>query len=204
MEGAAGVTVRPLIKMTGEGGFNEVLLDGVHIPDALRIDEIGTGWTVAMTTLLHERGAAEAAGGNTRPTQLTSRLIAHARQVERDGVCAALDPVTRDRIMKLVIRAHGIQENARRAAVPALCDHPLRLPLQGKVLATELEQEVAKVGTELAGARGQLGALDGDAPDHGHWPFAYMNSYGFTIAAGTSEIQRNILGERVLGLEKSK
>jgi alkylation response protein AidB-like acyl-CoA dehydrogenase len=204
IEGAAGVTVRPLIKMTGEGGFNEVILDGVQIPDSLRIDEIGAGWTVAMTTLLHERGAGEGAGGNTRPTQLTDRLIAHARRVDRDGVCAAVDPVTRDQIMKLVIRAHGVHESARRAAVPALCDHPLRLPLQSKVLATELEQEVAKLGTQLAGARGQLGALDGDAPDQGHWPFAYMNSYGFTIAAGTSEIQRNILGERVLGLEKSK
>jgi alkylation response protein AidB-like acyl-CoA dehydrogenase len=88
--------------------------------------------------------------------------------------------------------------------VPALCDHPLRIPLQSKVSASELEQDIARLGSELAGARGQLGPLDANAPDGGLWPFAYMDSYGFTIAAGTSEIQRNILGERVLGLEKSK
>jgi alkylation response protein AidB-like acyl-CoA dehydrogenase len=204
VEGAAGVTVRPLLKITGEAGFNEVLLDGVEIPDALRLDQVGAGWTVAMTTLLHERGAAEGAGGSTRATQITDQLIAHARRVDRDGERAAADPVTRDQIMKLVIRAHGIQLNARRAAVPALCDHPFRLPLQSKVLASELEQDVARLGTELAGALGQLAELDERAPEGGHWPLAYMNSYGFTIAAGTSEIQRNILGERVLGLEKSK
>ena len=201
---AAGVTVRPLVKITGEAGFNEVLLDGVEIPDALRLDEVGAGWTVAMTTLLHERGAAEGAGGSTRATQITDQLIAHARKVDRDGQCAAADPVTRDQIMKLVIRAHGIQLNVRRARVSALCVHPLRLPLQSKVLASELEQDVARLGTDLAGAWGQLASLDERAPEQGHWPTAHMNSYGFTIAAGTSEIQRNILGERVLGLEKSK
>ena len=204
VEKTPGVTVRPLVKMTGEAGFNEVLLEGVEIPDALRLDAVGAGWAVTMTTLLHERGAAEGSGGNTRSTQLVDELIEHARRVDRDGEPAARDPVTRDQIMKLVIRAHGVQLNARRAGVSGLCDHPMRLPLQSKVLATELEQDVARLGKELAGALGQLGPLDAGAPAHGHWPFAYMNSYGFTIAAGTSEIQRNIIGERVLGLEKSK
>ena len=204
VEGAAGVTVRPLVKITGEAGFNEVLLEGVTIPDGLRLDRVGNGWTVAMTTLLHERGAAEGAGGGARAPQLIGQLIAHAKRMFRDGDCAADDPVTRDQLMKLAIRAHGIELHARRAGVPALCDHPLRLPLQSKVLASELDQDVARLGTDLAGALGELAALDPRAPEHGHWPLAYMNSYGFTIAAGTSEIQRNILGERVLGLEKSK
>jgi alkylation response protein AidB-like acyl-CoA dehydrogenase len=204
VEGTAGITVRPLVKMTGEPGFNEVLLENVQIPDDLRIDQVGAGWNVAMTTLLHERGAAEGAGGNTRPTQTTDRLIAHARRTFREGQPASDDPVMRDQIMRLVIRAHGVHQNALRAAVPALCDHPLRLPLQSKLLASELEQDVARLGMELSGMAGQLAALDPCAPDEGHWPAAYMNSYGFTIAAGTSEIQRNILGERVLGLEKSK
>jgi alkylation response protein AidB-like acyl-CoA dehydrogenase len=106
--------------------------------------------------------------------------------------------------MKLVIRAHGVELNARRAAVGALCDHPLRLPLQSKLSVSELEQDIARLGSELSGMFGQLGPLDANAPERGFWPFAYMDSYGFTIAAGTSEIQRNILGERVLGLEKSK
>ncbi|HMI94713.1 MAG TPA: acyl-CoA dehydrogenase family protein, partial [Polyangiales bacterium] len=127
-----------------------------------------------------------------------------AKQSQRDGIRAADDAVTREQIMKLVVAAHGVEQNARRALVPELCDHPMRLPLQTKVSKSELEQAVARLGSELAGAAGQLATLDARAPEHGHWPFAYMNSFGFTIAAGASEIQRNILGERVLGLEKSK
>jgi alkylation response protein AidB-like acyl-CoA dehydrogenase len=204
IEGEPGIAVRPLVKMTGEAGFNEVRLEDVRIPDKLRVDRVGGGWSVAMTTLLHERGAAEGTGGSARIAQQVDRLIAHARRMDRDGASAAGDPVTRDEIVKLAIRARGLELNARRAAVPALCDHPLRIPLQSKVSASELEQDIARLGSELAGARGQLGPLDANAPDGGLWPFAYMDSYGFTIAAGTSEIQRNILGERVLGLEKSK
>ena len=204
VEGAAGVTVRPLVKMTGEAGFNEVLLEGVEIPDRLRLDRVGAGWAVAMTTLLHERGAAEGAGGGSRITGHTDQLIRHAKRVHRDGVPAAADPVTRDQLMSLVIRAEGVVQSARRAAVPLLCDHPLRLPLQSKLLVSELTQDITRLAVDLAGPRGQLGALDERAPDGGRWSLGYMESYGFTIAAGTSEIQRNILGERVLGLEKSK
>ena len=76
--------------------------------------------------------------------------------------------------------------------------------MQTKVSFTEFDQEVDRLGCDLAGALGQLYKLDEHAPDEGHWPLSYMNSYGMTIAAGTSEIQRNILGERVLGMEKSK
>jgi alkylation response protein AidB-like acyl-CoA dehydrogenase len=201
---AAGVTVRPLVKMTGEAGFNEVLLEDVEIRDDLRLDAVGAGWTVAMTTLLHERGAAEGAEGSARMTAHADQLIAHARRVHRDGASAASDPVTRDQIMSLVVRAHGIALGARRAAVPLLCDDPMRLPLQSKLLVSELTQDVARLAGDLAGPLGQLGVLDPRAPDGGRWPLADMDSYGFTIAAGTSEIQRNILGERVLGLEKSK
>ena len=80
----------------------------------------------------------------------------------------------------------------------------MRLPLQGKVVMTELMQDAAEVGLEITGAHGSLYVQDERAPDGGEWPLAYLNSYGMTIAAGTSEIQRNILGERVLGMAKSK
>jgi alkylation response protein AidB-like acyl-CoA dehydrogenase len=205
VEGAPGVLVRPLVKLTGEAGFSEVLLDGVPIPDTWRVGDVGAGWRVAMTTLLYERGAAENGGGAAaRIAALVGRLIAHATRMQRDGMLAAHDPVTRDRLVELAIRARSIETGAQRARVAALCDHPFRLPLQGKVAITELEQAICELGTTLAGPFGQLAPLDPSAPEHGHWPFAYLDSYGFTIAAGTSEIQRNILGERVLGLEKSK
>jgi len=204
IEGAEGVTVRPLVKITGESGFNEVLFEDVKIPDSLRLDDVGKGWTVAMTTLLHERGAAETANAGVRLTSHTDRLIELAKQVERGGTLAANDPVTRDQIMQLVITAEALQVSGLRARVPALCDHPMRIPLQGKVSVSELEQDVGRLGCDLAGPFGQLYKLDERAPDEAHFPHLYMNSYGFTIAAGTSEIQRNILGERVLGLPKTK
>jgi alkylation response protein AidB-like acyl-CoA dehydrogenase len=203
--GHPGVTVRPLIKMTGESGFNEVLFEDAEVPDSMRLDDVGKGWTVAMTTLTYERGAAESAGGGGGSLHDgIRRLVELARHSWRDGVRAADDPVTRDAIVQQAIVTEGLMQNARRARVPALNDAPMRLPLQQKVLMTELQQSTARLGVDIAGAHSTLYKLDPHAPDAGHWPLAYMGSYGGTIAAGTNEIQRNILGERVLGLPKTK
>ncbi len=204
-----GVTVRPLIKMTGETGFNEVLFDDVVVSDRYRLDEVGKGWTVAMTTLAHERGAGPlvtpAAGGMSMEedsavsTGSVSSLIDLARRQPRAGKTAA-----RDALMRLLIRQEATRQNGRRAAVPALTDHPMRIPLQGKLVSTEFNQDLAELAYQIEGAFSTLHVDDPAAPDGGQWPLAYMNSFGVTIAAGTSEIQRNILGERVLGLAKSK
>jgi alkylation response protein AidB-like acyl-CoA dehydrogenase len=205
IEGHPGVTVRPLIKMTGERGFNEVIFQDARVDDALRLDAVGKGWTVAMTTLTYERGAAEGAGGGGGDrTSPIERLIALARQSWRGGRPASDDPVTRDKIVQRAIVHEGMIQNLRRMRVPALCDHPMRIPLQMKLSGSEYAQHNARLGVEIAGARSTLYTLDADAPDAGQWPLAYMDSYGHTIAAGTNEVQRNILGERVLGLPKSK
>lgn len=206
-----GVTVRPLIKITGETGFNEVIFEDLEVDDSYRLDELGKGWQVAMTTLLHERGAGElqtprAGGmksGSTHNTNSRS-LIELARNTRRGGGRAADDPVLRDRIMRAVIREKAFEQTQRRSRNQALLDHPMRLPLQNKLLASELAQEVADTALAVAGAAGSLYLADGNAPNGGQWPMAYMNSFGMTIAAGTSEVQRNILGERVLGMSKSK
>ncbi len=204
--GHPGVTVRPLVKMTGETGFNEVFFEDVRVPDANRLDDVGKGWSVAMTTLTAERGAAEGAGsgGGGGGGGAVQNLIELARSTWRNGVLAADDPVTRDAIVQCAIVGEGLRQNARRSRVPALCDHPMRLPLQQKVTASEFAQDAARLGVEIAGAHSTLYKRDPRAPKAGHWPLAYLNSYGNTIAAGTNEIQRNILGERVLGLPKSK
>jgi alkylation response protein AidB-like acyl-CoA dehydrogenase len=94
--------------------------------------------------------------------------------------------------------------NARRARVPALNENPLRLALQWKLLMSEFAQDLAQLALDIEGAAGSLYLADANAPAGGRWPLAWMNSFGMTIAAGTSEVQRNILGERVLGLAKSK
>jgi alkylation response protein AidB-like acyl-CoA dehydrogenase len=206
-----GVTVRPLIKITGETGFNEVIFDNLEVDDSFRLDELGKGWQVAMTTLLHERGAGElqtprAGGMKSKATHATNtaNLIELARNTLRNGRPAAEDPLIRDRIMQMTIREHGLAQNQRRARVGALQDHPLRLQLQNKLLASEISQDTAAIAVEVEGASASLYLGDENAPAGGQWPMAYMNSYGMTIAAGTSEVQRNILGERVLGMAKSK
>jgi alkylation response protein AidB-like acyl-CoA dehydrogenase len=206
IQGAAGVTVKPLIKMTGETGFNEVLFEDLHVPDSLRLDEVGKGWTVAMTTLLYERGAAESAGtgGGESVDDRIRALIDLAKGTRRGGQSAWESPVIRDRAMKLQIRVEALKQLGRRARVEPLTDHPMRLPLQSKLLMTEIAQDIAAAALEIEGMGSSLYLNDPHAPDGGRWPLRYMNSYGMTIAAGTSEIQRNILGERVLGLAKSK
>jgi alkylation response protein AidB-like acyl-CoA dehydrogenase len=192
-----GVTVRPLIKITGETGFNEVFFEDVVVPDTLRVDEIGKGWTVAMTTLTFERGAAEGAGsgGGTSIDDQVASLVALAKTMGRWN-----DPVVRDKVMEVAVRAEGLRQSTRRARVATLIENPMRIPLQQKVTLTELVQDIAKLACEIEGAHSTLYLHDPTAPDDGHWPLAYLNSYGMTIAAGSNEIQRNILAKQVLGL----
>ena len=204
--GARGVTVRPLVKLTGETGFNEVLFEDLEIGDDLRVDAVGKGWTVAMTTLLHERGAADDAGrsGGPSPDAQLERLVRLAKRMKRDGVAAWDDEALRDRIVRLAIRSAGLRLSAKRARVEALVDHPMRLPLQSKLVLTELLQDLASTALEVEGMHAGLYLGDERAPDGAEWTLGYMNSFTGTIAGGSNEIQRNILGERVLGLPKSK
>ena len=108
---AKGVTVRPLVKITGETGFNEVLFEDVVIPDSLRLDEVGKGWTVAMTTLTYERGAAEGAGsgGGMSLEERVQELIALASARARNGGSAWDDAVVRDKVVQIAIRAEGLK-----------------------------------------------------------------------------------------------
>jgi hypothetical protein len=131
-------------------------------------------------------------------------LIDLAKQSHRNGGTAADDPVIRDRIMKEIIREEGFRQSRRRSRVQGLIDDPMRIPLQHKLRQSEIAQDMAQLATEIEGAASSLYIADPKAPANARWPLAHMNSYGFTIAAGTSEVQRNILGERVLNLPKSK
>ncbi|MEH6556260.1 MAG: acyl-CoA dehydrogenase family protein [Oceanicoccus sp.] len=209
-----GVTVRPLIKLTGETGFNEVLFEDFEVDDRYRLDEIGNGWAVAMTTLAHERGAGplvtpssggmSVEEGESLSTNNAMSLVDLAKKQKRRGKTAADDGVIRDEIMQLMIRREAMVQNGRRTGVSSLVDHPARIALQGKLVATELNQDMAELAYHIEGMASSLYVNDDSAPAGGQWPLAYMNSFGVTIAAGANEVQRNILGERVLGLPKSK
>jgi hypothetical protein len=106
--------------------------------------------------------------------------------------------------MQLAIREEGFRLNQKRAQVPALVEDVMRIPLQWKLVISELSQDAAALALDIEGAAGSLYMADPNAPQSGRWPLAYLNSFGMTIAAGTSEVQRNILGERVLGLAKTR
>jgi alkylation response protein AidB-like acyl-CoA dehydrogenase len=204
---AEGVIVQPLVKMTGEGGFNQVIFDQAFMPAGALLGAEGQGWKIAMTTLMFERGAAqsserERASHDARQLQTVVEL---ARRVHRDGRPVAEDPVFRDRIAALWIEVEAMRLGARRAAIPGLrAEHPHALAMMHKLLFTEFNQHLYRLACEILGPEAVLWVGDEHAPDGAEWPRGYMNSYGFTVGGGTSEIQRNILGERVLGLPKSK
>jgi alkylation response protein AidB-like acyl-CoA dehydrogenase len=204
---APGVTVQPLVKMTGEGGFNQVIFERAPMPADSLLGKEGQGWQVAMTTLMHERGASDGSGGGQIGSSAEGvRLVADlARRMRRDGAAAVEDPVLRDRLAQLWIREEALRLSSLRWRVEGLvADRPLALRLMNKLVYSELTQDASDLACQIEGPAAGLWIGDPDAPDKAEWPRAYMNSFGVTIGGGTSEIQRNILGERVLGLPKSK
>lgn len=207
------VEIRPLVKITGETGFNEVFLKDVTVPDKYRLGEEGEGWAVAMTTLMYERdagtmlsptsGARAASSESDRPISETP-IIRLAKAASRNGKTAADDPVIRDRIVQLMIRQAGLTQTNRRAGVKGLVDHPSRISLQVKLVFSEIDQDLAALAIDIGGVGSTLRPADKNAPMRGIWPHQYIDSFSMTISQGTSEIQRNQIGERVLGMPKSK
>lgn len=205
---APGVTVQPLVKMTGEGGFNQVIFDGAPMPREALLGQLGQGWQIAMTTLTFERGAAEGTGGGsaTSTAESVRAVAALAKRMRRDGSPAAGDPVIRDRLAQLWIEEEALRLTAQRARIAGLNmdDRPLATRLMNKLVFSELGQRMTELACEVLGPDAALWLGDPNAPDKAEWPRAYLNSFGVTIGGGTSEVQRNIIGERVLGLPKTK
>lgn len=202
-----GVTVKPIHKMTGESGFNEVFLENVVVPDAMRIDAVGAGWKAAMSTLTSERGAAQGVGAiasSESPFAAIRQLITLAKNTMRNGKVLWEDPSIRDRLVKIYERTEASSQSARRARVNALNGGAMRIPLQGKLNGSEIGQEMHQLALSILGPRASQYVGDPDAEENGRWALGYMNTYTGTISGGSSEIQRNILGERVLGMPKTK
>ena len=201
-----GITVKPIHKMTGESGFNEVFLDNAIVGDHLRVGNVGDGWKVAMATLTSERGAGVGVGAvaGESPMLVMEQVIQLAKDTRRNGRRVWDDPVWRDRIVQVYERTEASLYNGRRARVKALNGGAMRIPLQGKLTGSEISQSLHQIALGILGLKSSLYVGDENAPANGKWPLGYMNTYTGTISGGSSEIQRNILGERVLGLAKSK
>ncbi len=192
---APGVEVRPLRQITGESEFNEIFFTGVEVPAENVLGDVGGGWQVAMTTLLHERGTL----GFALQAQLeiaVRKLLALAR--ERGAT-----PVQRDRIAREWIELQALRvTNLRSLTTLVKTGIPGPEGSVAKLQWSEANQRLTKLALELLGPQAQL--LDEDAPLGGYWQHQQLRSRGNTIEAGTSEILRNIVAERVLGLPRSR
>jgi alkylation response protein AidB-like acyl-CoA dehydrogenase len=192
---APGVEVRPLRQITGEAEFNEIFFNDVEVPAGNVLGEVGGGWQVAMTTLLHERGTLGFALTAGLEAQL-QKLVALAR--ERGATEVQRDAIAREWIGLQALR----YTNYRSLTTLMKTDIPGPEGSGAKLWWSEANQRVTKLALELLGPESQLNGAD--APYGGYWQHQQLRSRGNTIEAGTSEILRNIIAERVLGLPRSR
>jgi alkylation response protein AidB-like acyl-CoA dehydrogenase len=200
-----GVDPVPIKKLTGEHGFTQTYFDNARISEDCLIGEEGGGWQVAMTTLMFERGAAGGqAGGHSSMTTETSEVVDLAKRCMKNGKPAIQDPLVRDQLVKFLMQERTLRLNGSRARIPTLVEErPMSIPVSSKYVATEFFRELNQYAVSLEGAGASYYVGDDNAIDGGKWHRSYFNSFSATIGGGTSQIQQNIIGERVLGLPKS-
>jgi len=189
-----GVEVRPLRQITGEAEFNEIFFTDVLVSREHMLGDVGQGWQVAMTTLLHERGTLGFA--LTAALEVAMRkLTALVRERAPD------DPVVRDRLAREWIGLQGLKYTNYRALTKLMqTGVPGPEGSGAKLYFSEANQRVTKIALDLLGPESQLLDENGD----GYWQYQQLRSRGNTIEAGTSEVLRNIIAERVLGLPRSR
>ncbi len=201
---APGVEVRPLRQITGEAEFNEVYMTEVRVPDADRIGDVGEGWRVSMTTLMNERTSI--GGGGGAPPR-GSGAIAEAVRIWTDEV-ADKHPATRDRLVQLWIEAEALRLTNIRAGQNRKAGNPGPEGSIAKLKFAEVNMAIYELCVDLLGADGLVGydyemrraeSLGLTGPP-GTSRKMFLRARANSIEGGTSEIQRNILGERVLGL----
>jgi alkylation response protein AidB-like acyl-CoA dehydrogenase len=195
---SAGITVSPLRQMSGDSGFNEVFFSDVSVPVENQLGQLNRGWGVAITVLMNERANLGSAV-YVEFRRALEALIENAKTLTRDGKRLADDPVNRQKIGQAIAELEVFRLNNDRAlsrlnkgAVPGAEDSIL------KIFWSEYNQRFVQSAMEILGDVAQL-----DEFDNGVWSYRYLRSRGNTIEGGTSEIQRNIIAERVLGLPKS-
>lgn len=193
-----GVDVRPLKQITGDSGFNEVFFSNVRVPAANVLGEVNKGWHTAIATLMNER-AHLGTGIYVQLKRNLDALIARSREVKRSGKPASNDPVVRQKLAQAFLELEVFRLTNTRA-LSRMANTHVPGP-EGSILKiywSELNQRLQQTAQEVLGPYGQLWDFD-----EGRWAYGYLRTRGNTIEAGTSEIQRNIVAERVLGLPKS-
>jgi alkylation response protein AidB-like acyl-CoA dehydrogenase len=193
-----GVEVRGLKQMTGETEFCEIFFRDVRVPKENVIGKVNDGWRVAMGTLMHERGTF-GAGLQVTYQRNFNRLVEIAHEMKRDS-----DPLVRQKLAQAYTEIEVMRCNQLRA-FSKINETGVPGPEGSiqKIFWSELNQRFQQWAMEIMGPYGQLAHGSADAFDEGQWAYGYLRSRGNTIEAGTSEIQRNIIGHFVLGLPKS-
>ena len=198
-----GVEVRGLKQMSGESEFGEIFFRDVRVPVANVVGKVNEGWGVAMGTLMHERGTFGAAL-QVNYRRNFNRLVEIAKHIDRNGKPASEDPVIRQKLAQCYAEIEVMRLNQLRA-FSRINETGVPGPEGSiqKIFWSELNQRFQQVAMEILGPYGQLAHGSPDVFDEGQWAYGYLRSRGNTIEAGTSEIQRNIIGHFVLGLPKS-
>jgi alkylation response protein AidB-like acyl-CoA dehydrogenase len=197
-----GITVRPLKQISGDEDFNELFFEDVRVPRANVIGEINKGWEIAITCLMHERQTL------TFSRQLQSRvalaeMLDMARRTTKGEAVATRDRLIRQKLAAALIDSHAMRYTAYRNLTRVL-----RGGVPGpegsieKLFWSEMYQRQLETALEIEGPFSQLVKGSPRVVDGGKWPHLFLYSRGRTIAAGSSEIQRNIIAERVLGLPR--
>jgi alkylation response protein AidB-like acyl-CoA dehydrogenase len=189
---SSGIEVRPLTEMTGEELFNEVFFDDVFVPDDMVVGEVNEGWKVARNSLGNER------------VSLSSSATAGITVKELVDVARAADPdaATREHIGRLIGEGQSLALVALRVTLSQLSGtEPGATSSVRKLLAMEHAQHIAEASWSLLGARGAVGGALTSGPE-GYWGRMILATRAMTIYGGTSQVQLNIIGERMLGLPR--
>jgi alkylation response protein AidB-like acyl-CoA dehydrogenase len=197
-----GVEAKPLVQITGEGEFNEVFMEEARIPDSNVVGGVGNGWTVAITTLMNER-AGLAFGAIAQIANSLKRLNQLASQTRVNGALAAEDPLYRDRIAQLHIEAETMRLNAYRGLTKTMQSGiPGPEGSLGKWQWADINQRITELALDIEGARAGLDRGAAQAIDDGAWQYRFLRSRANSIEGGTTDILKNIIAERVLGLPR--
>ena len=195
-----GLTVNPIINMAGDHGFNMVTFDNVRVPKKNLVGEQNRGWYVGATLLDFERSGVDYSAGGRR---ILEELIAYAKDNDQNGSLIADNPVMRNRLANLAIEvdvSRLISYNIAWMQGEGLV--PNKESSMGKVVGTELQQHLSETGMQMLGLHGQLESGSKYAPMQGRIEHMHLTNVSETIQAGTSEIQRNIIATRGLGLPR--
>ena len=197
------INPEPIKKLTGEFGFCQTFFDDARIPADSLMGNEGEGWKIAMLTLTFERSISGGQAGGTSSMPFNIRdVVDLATKSKRNGQPSLKDPLLRDEMVKFIIESRGSELMDARGTVKGLeTDWPSAIAMSRKLRFSEFKKRASHFALKVQGSNGAR-YVAGDAVDQGMWQRSYLNSYSATIGGGTSEIQYNILGERVLGLPK--